>query len=224
VLDWAAANDLRKGENPARFKGLLEYRLPKVRKDAEREHHPSLDYRQLGGFMQKLYELEDMSRYALEFLILCASRTNEITNAEWSEFDLEQGIWTIPGSRMKAGIEHKIPLCKRAIEILHHIKAFSGVKYVFITRVRDKPMSNMAMAMLCRRMKYTEITVHGFRSTFRNWAGLETEYPFEVCEQALSHGLKSGVVKAYLRTDFFVKRVNLMNDWAAFVLQNSHKV
>ena len=219
VLDWAAANDMRRDDNPARYKGLLEHRLPKVRKEAERVHHPSLAYDKLPEFIEKLYKLEDMSRYALEMLILCASRTNEVTQAEWSEFDLEQGIWTIPGVRMKAGLEHKIPLCKRAIEILHHIKAFSGERYVFITRVKDKPMSNMAMAMLCRRMEYTKITVHGFRSTFRNWAGEQTEYPFEVCEQALSHGLKSGVVKAYLRTDFFVKRVNLMNDWAAFVLQ-----
>ena len=221
VLDWAAANDMRRDDNPARYKGLLEHRLPKVRKEAERVHHPSLAYDKLPEFIEKLYKLEDMSRYALEMLILCASRTNEVTQAEWSEFDLEQGIWTIPGVRMKAGLEHKIPLCKRAIEILHHIKAFSGERYVFITRVKDKPMSNMAMAMLCRRMEYTKITVHGFRSTFRNWAGEQTEYPFEVCEQALSHGLKSGVVKAYLRTDFFVKRVNLMNDWAAFVLQRT---
>jgi integrase len=220
VLAWAAANDLRSDENPARYKGLLEHRLPKVRKAAERVHHPSLPYEKLSDFMDELYKLEDMSRYALELLILCASRTNEITHAEWSEFDLTQGIWTIPGARMKAGLEHKIPLCPRAIEILNHIRGFSGERYVFITRGKDKPMSNMAMAMLCRRMKYTQITVHGFRSTFRNWAGEQTEYPFEVCEQALSHGLKSGVARAYLRTDFYVKRTNLMNDWAKFVLQN----
>jgi integrase len=218
ILDWAIANDLRTTANPAKFKGLLEHRLPSVEKKSEKDHHPSLPYKQLPDFMRRLQGQEGMARWALEMLVLCGNRTKEITHAQWSEFDFTERLWTIPGERMKGGIEHRIPLTTKAIEILKVIRPFSGEQYVFITGRRDTPMSNMAMAMLLRRMGETQITVHGFRSSFRMWAGEKTEYPFEVCEQALAHGLKSGVAKAYLRSDFFVKRVGLMNDWAAFAL------
>jgi integrase len=217
ILDWSTVNGWRKGDNPARFRGHMEYLLPKVRSGAK-NHHASLPYEQMPAFMKDLQQQSGMARYALEFLILCASRTGEIVGAKWEEFDLEKGIWTIPASRMKADVEHRVPLGQRTLQILAIIKPFSGKSYVFITGKKDTAMSTMAMAMLLRRMEKTEITVHGMRSTFRNWAGECTAYPFQVCEQALAHRLPDAVAAAYLRSDFFVNRVNLMRDWATFAL------
>ena len=218
VLDWAKANDMRTGDNPATYKGNLQSKLPRIMKEAEPAHHPSLHFKQLPKFISDLHELEDISRYALEFLILCASRTSEVTQAVWDEFDLSQNEWTIPGSRMKAKLEHKVPLSKRAVEILCHVRSLGGEKYVFNSRGKDKPISNMAMAMLCRRMGYNEITVHGFRSTFRTWAGQNIAYSPMVCEHALSHRLPNEVERTYLRTNFLEKRAELMQDWSDFAL------
>jgi integrase len=117
---------------------------------------------------------------------------------------------------MKAGVEHRVPLGARALEILRLVRPYSGKKYVFEGRKKNTPLSNMAMTMIVRRMGYEGITVHGFRSSFRNWAGEQTDYPFEVCEQALAHRLPDAVAAAYLRTDFYEKRVNLMSEWASF--------
>lgn len=215
VLDWAAVNGWRNGDNPARLKGHMVYLLPKVRKGVKR-HHPSLSYNKLPAFMKELRSQSGMAQYALEFLILCASRTGEVVGAKWEEFDLTKGVWTIPAARMKADVEHRVPLGERALQILSIIKPFSGKNFVFITGKKDTAMSNMAMAMLLRRMELPDITVHGMRSTFRNWAGECTEYPFQVCEQALAHRLPDAVAAAYLRSDFFVNRVNLMKDWAKY--------
>jgi integrase len=217
ILDWSTVNGWRKGDNPARFKGHMEYLLPKVRSGAQ-SHHASLPYEQMPAFMKGLQQQSGMARYALEFLILCASRTGEIVGAKWEEFDLAKGLWTIPASRMKADVEHRVPLGQRALQILTIIKPFSGKDFVFITGKKDTAMSTMAMAMLLRRMEKTDITVHGMRSTFRNWAGECTAYPFQVCEQALAHRLPDAVAAAYLRSDFFVNRVNLMRDWATYCL------
>jgi integrase len=217
ILDWATVNGWRKGDNPARFKGHMEYLLPKVRAGAQ-SHHPSLPYEKMPAFLKGLRSQSGMAQYALEFLILCASRTGEIVGAKWEEFDLAKGIWTIPAARMKADLEHRVPLGTRALQILTIIRPFSGKNFVFITGKKDTAMSTMAMAMLLRRMEMTDITVHGMRSTFRNWAGECTSYPFQVCEQALAHRLPDAVAAAYLRSDFFVNRVNLMNDWAKFAL------
>ena len=216
IIDWSIANDLRTGDNPARFKGLLEHRLPSVKKAVEKKHHASLPYQQLPDFMRRLQGQSGMAKWALEALILCGNRTKEITHAEWLEFDFSEKLWTIPAHRMKGGVEHRIPLTDRMLQLLGAVRGFSGEKFVFITGRKDAPMSNMAMAMLIRRMGEDSVTVHGFRSTFRMWAGEKTEYPFEVCEHALAHGLRSGVAKAYLRSDFFVKRVGLMKDWSEF--------
>jgi integrase len=217
ICDWAIANDLRVHDNPARFKGLLEHRLPAVTRPIEDKHHASMPYKLLPEFMKKLQAQPGMASWALELLILCGNRTKEITHAEWTEFSLTEKVWVIPGARMKAGVEHRIPLTDAAMSLLERIKPFAGKKYVFITGKRDTPMSNMAMAMLLRRMGQQDITVHGFRSTFRMWAAEQTTYPFEICEQALSHGLpRDGVARAYARTDFFVARVGLMNDWARY--------
>ena len=217
ILDWATVNGWRKGDNPARFKGHMEYLLPKVRAGAQ-SHHASLPYEKLPAFMKELRSQSGMAQYALEFLILCASRTGEVVGAKWEEFDLKKGIWTIPAARMKADLEHRVPLGARALQILTTIRPFSGKKFVFITGKKDVAMSTMAMAMLLRRMNVTDVTVHGMRSTFRNWAGEKTTYPFQVCEQALAHRLPDAVAAAYLRSDFFVNRVNLMQDWETFAL------
>ena len=218
VLDWATVQNWRKGDNPARLTGHLEYLLPKL-KSKSKKHHAALPYESLPGIIDSLQGQSGMARYALEFLILCCSRTGEVIAAQWDEIDLEKRIWTIPADRMKAGVTHRVPLGDRAIEILNTVKPFSGKKHIFKTaRRKDVPMSNGAMSMLLRRMEVKNATVHGMRSTFRDWAGEQTDYPFEICEQALAHGLKDDIAAAYLRSDFFVKRISLMKDWAAFAL------
>ena len=166
--------------------------------------------------MAKLQGESGMARYALEFLILCASRTGEVVGARWDEIDLAKAIWTIPGERMKAGKEHRVPLGKRALEILATVKPFSGKQFIFITGKKDVAMSTMAMSMLLRRMDHGDVTVHGMRSTFRTWAGERSGYPFEVCEHALAHRLSDAVAAAYLRSDFFAKRTLLMADWEKY--------
>ena len=218
VIDWATVHGLREGDNPARLKGHLEHMLPKLRETARHQHHPALPYEQMPAFILELNEQSGVARYALEFLILCASRTGEVIGATWDEFDLSKGIWVIPKERMKAGIAHRVALGTRACQILSVVRPFSGKKYVFVGRKKDLPLSNMAMSMLLRRMGYGEYTVHGMRSTFRNWAGEQTTYPFEVCEQALAHRLPDAVAAAYLRTDFFDKRVNLAAEWTQYCL------
>jgi len=217
VLDWATVHGWRKGANPARFKGHMEYLLPKVR-IGNSTHHPSLPYEQLPVFMKNLGKQSGMVPYALEFLILCASRTSEVRSAQWNEFDSMKSLWTIPATRMKAGVEHRVPLGKRALEILTIIRPFSGINFVFRSGKKDKALSTGAMTTRLRRMGMTDVTVHGMRSTFRNWAGERTDYSFEVCEQALAHRLPDAVAAAYLRSDFFEKRVNLMADWEKFCL------
>lgn len=217
IMDWATANGYRQGDNPARYKGLLEHRLPKLRAD-RRRHFASLPYDELPGFLTRLREDDGVSRLALEFLILCASRTGEVVGARWDEIDFDKKMWTIPKQRMKAGVAHRVPLSERALEILHCVRGFSGQTFVFGNARQDKPLSNMAMSMLLRRLGYADITVHGFRSTFRCWAGEQTTYPFEVCEQALAHRLPDAVAAAYLRSDFYDKRVSLLADWQAYCL------
>jgi integrase len=216
ILGWATVHGWRSGQNPARFKDHLEHLLPKRQASAQK-HHASMPYADVPAFMQKLQSESGMARYALEFLILCASRTGEVIAAKWSEIDTSKRLWTIGAGRMKAKVEHRVPLSGRAVDILKTVKPFSQGEYVFAGRRHDKPLSNMAMAELLKRIGVTDITVHGFRSSFRVWAGEQTNYPFHVAEQALAHSLPDAVQAAYLRSDFFEHRVGLMRDWAAFV-------
>jgi len=213
VLDWATVRGYRSGENPARLKGHLDTLLPKRSRVQKVEHHPALPYSDLAAFMIKLRAQEGIAARALEVLILTATRTNEVIGATWSEFDLNEGVWTIPAERMKMRKEHRVPLSTRAIAL---IKAQQEVKrgdYVFPGARDKKPLSNMAMLQLLERMKRDDITVHGFRSTFRDWAGETTHYPREVCEAALAHGIKDKAEAAYARGDLFVKRAALMQEW-----------
>lgn len=216
VLDWATVRGYRTGENPARLKGHLDTLLPKRSRVQKIVHHPALPYSDVAAFVKTLQSQEGIAARALEFLILTATRTNEVIGATWSEFDLDEGVWTIPAERMKMRKEHRVPLSARAIAI---VKAQEDVKrgdYVFPGARDKKPLSNMAMLQLLERMKHDDITVHGFRSTFRDWAGETTHYPREVCEAALAHGIKDKAEAAYARGDLFTKRASLMDDWAKF--------
>lgn len=218
ILDWAATNGYRKGENPARWRGHLQNLLARPSKVARVEHHPALSYAEIGGFMALLRERKDTTSHALEFCILTATRTGEVIGAKWNEINLKDKTWTIPAERMKAGKEHRLPLSARAVEILESQP--KGNSDAFVFRGRDGgALSNMAMLMLLRRLEKTDIVVHGFRSTFRDWAGETTAHPREVIEHALSHQLKDATEAAYQRGDLFIKRRVLMDDWAQYCEQ-----
>jgi integrase len=172
-----------------------------------------MPYEAIPAFLKRLHEREAVAALALEFVILTACRTSEAIEAAWSEIDLDKAIWTIPAVRMKAGKEHRIPLSPRAVEILEETEQL-GSAYAF-PGTRSASLSSMAMAMLLRRMK-VDVTVHGFRSAFRDWAAECTGYSHEVAEMALAHTISNAVERAYRRGDLFDKRRQLMADWAAF--------
>jgi integrase len=218
VLDSAKAQGFRDGlENPARWKGHLKSILP-ARQRLTRGHHAALPYDDLPALLTALRAKQATAALALELCILTATRSGETLNATWTEFDLAKGVWTIPAIRMKAGQEHRVPLTARALEILkslHKLKLKHN-PHVFAGNAQGKPLSNMAMTMLLKRMGQTEITVHGFRSTFRDWASEQTSFPHEVCEMALAHTIGNKAEAAYRRGDLFEKRRKLMDAWAAF--------
>jgi integrase len=207
VLSWAKGRGLRAGENPARWAGHLDEMLASPSKIAAVRHHPALPYAEIPAFMAELRERDSLSARALEFTILTTARTSEVIGgATRDEIDLKAKTWTIPAERMKAGREHKVPLCERAVEILQSLDQRS--KKLF-------PLSNMAMAELLKGMR-PGVTVHGFRSTFRDWAAETTNYPNHVVEQALAHAIGDKVEKAYRRGDLFTKRTKLMISWAQY--------
>lgn len=212
VLDSAKARGYRTGENPARWRGHLAQILPQ-RAKLSRGHHKAMPHDAIPAFLKRLREREAASALALEFVILTASRTSEAIEATWAEIDLEKAIWTIPAARMKAGKEHRVPLSPRAVQILEGTQQL-GSAYVF-PGTRSDSLSSMAMAMLLRRMK-ADVTVHGFRSGFRDRAAECTGYSHEVAEMALAHTISSAVERAYRRGDLFDRRRQLMADWAAF--------
>ena len=222
VLDAAKAKGLRSGENPARWRGHLDQLLPK-RQRLSRGHHTALPHDAVPEFMAQLRLRDAVAARALEFTILMAARSGEVLGACWSEIDLKKKLWTIPAVRMKAGREHRVPLSPRAAEILEALlemrvedaKGIGPTGYVFPGPKPGAPLSSMAMTMLLRRMK-AEITVHGFRSTFRDWASEETGFPHEVCEMALAHTIGNKAEAAYRRGDLFDKRRKLMEAWAGY--------
>ncbi len=215
VLDWATAHGYRRGDNPARWRGHLDQLLPKPAKLRTVRHHPALPFVELGAFMVALRQQEGVGARALEFCILTATRTNEVLGAHWSEFDRDTALWTIPGERMKAAREHRVPLSEPAMRILAALRG-SGGQYVFRSAMSDRPLSNMAMLEVLRRMGRHDLTVHGFRSTFRDWAAEQTAFPREVAEAALAHTLKDKSEAAYRRGDLLEKRSRLMAAWAAY--------
>ena len=221
VLDWAKARGFRQGENPARWRGHLDNLLPASSKVRKVEHHAALPFAKIGAFISALREQEGTAARALEFAILTAARTGEVIGATWGEIDLNGKIWTIPASRMKAGREHRVPLSARAVEIVASMGKLAGddvspKTHVFPGLKTGKPLSNMALLMLLRRMAQDEVTAHGFRSTFRDWCAERTSYPGEVAEMALAHTVSNKVEAAYRRSDLFDKRRRLMDDWAKF--------
>lgn len=212
ILDAAKARGYREGENPARWRGHIAQILP-ARSRLTRGHHKALSYEELPTFVDKLHLREAVAALALEFTILTAARTGEVIGARWNEVDLDKAIWTIPAERMKAGKEHRVPLSERAVEIL---KATQNLRKDWLfPATRGGKLSGMAMTMLIRRMK-ADITVHGFRSAFRDWAAECTAYAHEVAEMALAHSIENKVERAYRRGDLFEKRRRLMDDWAIY--------
>jgi integrase len=215
ILDAAKARGHRSGENPAQWRGHLKTLLP-ARQRLTRGHHAALPYDDLPAFTANLRAWQSTAALALELCILTATRSGEVLNGRWNEFDLKKAIWTIPAIRMKAGHEHRIPLTARAVEILKSLQEVPHHDHVFPGNARGKPLSSMAMSMLLRRMERKEITVHGFRSTFRDWASEQTSFPHETCEHALAHRISDKAEAAYRRGDQFEKRRELMDAWAAF--------
>ncbi len=213
VLDWATARGYRTGDNPARLRGHIDNLLPEISKRRRVKHHPALPYVELGEFVAELRKQEGVAARALEFLILTAARTGEVIGARPGEFNLDAALWTIPGERMKAGKEHRVPLSSRVVAIIREIEKTHKGDFVFPGGKEGKPLSNMAMLELLKRMERGNLTVHGFRSTFRDWAAERTNYPREVCEMALAHAVSDQVEAAYRRGDLFEKRRRLMLEW-----------
>lgn len=215
ILDWATAREFRTGENPARWRGHLDKLLPARIKVAKVQHHAAMPYAALPAFLQRVRASDYISARALEFTILTAARTGEAIGARWSEFDLSAKVWTIPGARMKAGRDHRVPLPERVIEMLGGLSSEGG--YVFPGARAGKPLSNMAMLEFLRGIEDTsELTVHGFRSTFRDWAAEQTNFPRDLAEAALAHVIGDKTEAAYRRGDALEKRRKMMNAWARY--------
>ena len=222
VIDWAKARGYRYGENPARWRGHLDKLLPARNKIAKVRHHPALPYSKLPAFMTELRSREGVSARALEFTILTTARTNETIYAKRSEIDLQSRLWIVPAERMKAGREHRVPLSERAVEILRTTSTTHD--FVFPGARVGSPLSNMAMLEVLRGITNAGLTVHGFRSTFRDWASEKTAYPNELLEMALAHAVSDKVEAAYRRGDLLEKRTRLMSEWSRYCEQSLSKV
>ncbi len=233
VLDWATARGYRRGDNPARWAGHLDKILPARTKVADVKHHAALPYAGLPAFMRKLAGLSGVSARALEFTILTAGRTSEVLGLQWDEIDLEAKVWTVPAGRMKGRKEHRVPLSDAAIAILEgmadrwrQVEArrwrpveagpapTEPIGPVFFGARAGKGLSNMSLLKALKALKRPDLTTHGFRSTFRDWAAETTDHPGELVEMALAHVIANKVEAAYRRGDLFAKRRRLMDDWA----------
>jgi len=215
IIDWATARGYRSGENPARWKGNLKQLLPTLAKKDRVEHHKAMPFSEVGEFVRKLREMSGVAARCLEFTILTTARTSEAVEGKPEEFDLANATWTVPASRMKAKKEHRVPLSPRAVEIVREMLDLKG-NYLFPGAKQGKPMSNMAMLKLLERMGL-DVTTHGFRSSFRDWAAERTHFPHEVCEMALAHTIQNAAEASYRRGDLFEKRRKLMDAWAEFL-------
>jgi integrase len=216
ILNWATVRGYRQGENPARWRGHLDKLLPSLAKVRKPQHHNALPYAELPAFIEKLRKEEGIAARALEFTILTAARTNEAIAARRSEIEAGKKLWTVPADRMKADKEHRVPLSDRALEITATVSAADEEDYIFPGGRWRRPLSNMAMLALLKRMGRGDLTVHGFRSTFRDWAAERTNFPNEVVEMALAHAIDSKTEAAYRRGDLFDKRRCLMDEWEVY--------
>ncbi|HCP82091.1 MAG TPA: integrase [Octadecabacter sp.] len=217
VIDYASALGIRSGDNPARWRGHLDHLLPKPKKVRAVKHHPALPHAQIAVFMTDLAQREGLAARALAFTILTAARSGETRGMTWGEVDLDAKVWTIPAGRMKAAKEHRVPLTDAVLALLgQRAEGTPDDALIFGSEAKPgKPISDMSMTAVLRRMDRTNITVHGFRSTFRDWAGETTGFPREVIEAALAHGIKDKAEAAYARSDLFDKRRKLMEAWEA---------
>ena len=215
ILDWAAANNFRRGDNPARWRGHLDKLLPRHSSVRRVRHHPALPYREAPTFIAELRQRGGISAKALDFVILTAARTGEALGAVWPEIDASERIWRVPGERMKAGKQHTVPLSGRALEVLAELPRIDGCPYLFPGARQGQPLSNMALLELMRDMR-PGFVPHGFRSTFRDWAAEQTAHPSYVAEAALAHAVGDKVEAAYRRGELIEKRRALMNDWAVY--------
>jgi integrase len=212
VLDWATVRGYRKGDNPARWRGHIEHLLA-ARADVQKVvHHAALDYREVGAFLADLRQQEGLGARALEFAILTACRSGEVRGATWSEIELSTATWTIPASRMKAEREHRVPLSDQALVLLNSLQRSGDLIF---PNAKGAMLSDMTLTAVLRRMN-VPVTAHGFRSSFRDWAGETTAYPREVIEHALAHQLKDKAEAAYARGSLFEKRRRLMDEWGKF--------
>jgi integrase len=210
VLDWATARGARSGDNPARWNGHLEHLL---KDNHKMKHHEAMSYNAIPGFMGELRARSGMAARALEFLILCASRSGEVLGARWSEIDIDQKTWTIPSTRMKADKDHTVPLAPAALEIL--VGQSQDSEFVFAAPRSGRAMERHALADVMKAMGCRE-TVHGFRSSFSDWAADNTAFPQEVREQSLAHAIPNKVEAAYRRGALLEKRMRLMAEWAMY--------
>jgi integrase len=216
ILSWAMASGHReRGFNPAAWRGHLDHALPRPSKVNHRQHHPAMAWLGLPAFMNKLKGIEGMSARCLEFTILTACRSGESRLAVWDEIDIERKLWSIPGSRTKSGRPHRVPLADEVAEMLQALPQMAEEPLVFFGLKENTPLSDMSLTMVLRRHA-PGVTVHGFRSTFRDWAAETTSYPNEVCEMALAHAVGDAVEAAYRRGDLFAKRAALMQEWADY--------
>lgn len=225
IFDWCAARKYRDTGNPARWRGHLDHLLPKPGKVKRPVHHPAMPWPALPAFMVELDQAPSISSSALKWLIFTATRTNETLGARWEEIDLDAAVWNVPAIRMKAGRDHRVPLTQPCLDILKALPRMGGNPYVFPGARAGRPLSNMALLQLMRGMGHglggnrSEAVPHGFRSTFRDWCGEATSYPREIAEAALAHVNPNKVEAAYARSDLFLKRRKLMEEWAAFLMK-----
>lgn len=220
ILDWATVSKFRQGDNPARWRGHLENLLANPNKIAPVRNHPALPWREVPAFMGLLAEYKGVAARAAEFAILTAARSGEVRGALWEEVDLEAQLWTVPAGRMKAGKEHRVPLSAAAVALLISIQRRQGL--IFPGRSDSVALSDMSLTAVLRRMGRSDITIHGFRSSFRDWCAeaVGNSFPREVCEQALAHSLPDRVEAAYRRGDLLEKRVLLMQAWSDYCVQD----
>ena len=220
ILNRAKTLGYRTGENPARWRGHLEYLLASQPKAKRVKHLAALPYQEIGTFIAALHERESTAARALELLILTAVRTGEVIGARWSEFDLDNALWVIPAERMKARREHSVPLCDRAVAIVMSMRELrqddDNNGFVFPSAKKGKSLSNMAMLKLLERMGRSDLTVHGFRSSFRDWTAEVSNFPNEVAEMALAHIVADETERAYRRGVLFAKRIKLMQAWEKY--------
>jgi integrase len=229
ILDWSRVQGYRTGENPARWRGHLEMVMPKPSKVQIVEHHPALPFDELAAFMELLQKQEGMGARALEFAILTAARSGTVRSAKWDEVDFDESVWTAPAEHMK-GVkgkkrEHRVPLCDQAIAILKSIPESERTGLIF-SNTKGAKLSDMTLTAVLKRMGRSDITAHGFRSTFRDWCSEKTSYPRDVAEMALAHTIGDKVEAAYRRGDLFEKRRRMMKEWGRFAttIQTTAKV